>query len=172
MQLFFQCLYTEPYFFSGWFGSIVFLNKKNLVYKLSKYLVLFILFLGLVLIRAFEDFLFYDPYLTFFENDYLYMDSPRREVAKLVLYTSLRYIINTLLSLGILYVVLRDKSVIKFSLLIYGLAYLLLLIPFLYFVIQPNQEDYYLFFNIRRFLIQPIGLILLLPAFYYNKLNR
>ena len=142
------------------------------MHNLSKYIVLFILFLGLVLIRAFEDVLFYDPYLTFFKNDYLYMDSPRREIAKLILNTSLRYISNTLLSLGILYVIFKDKSIIKFSVFVYGLAYITLLIPFLYFAIHHEQEDYYLFFNIRRFLIQPIGLILLLPAFYYYKLNR
>jgi exosortase F-associated protein len=140
--------------------------------KILRYILLIILFLGLVIVRAFEDVLFYDPYLTFFENDYLYMDSPRREVLKLVLYTSLRYILNTFLSLGILYVVFKDKSMIKFSVLVYGLAYLLLLIPFLYFVMHHEQDDYYLFFNIRRFLIQPIGLILLLPAFYYYKIKR
>jgi len=100
------------------------------------------------------------------------MDSPRREIAKLVLNTSLRYIANTLLSLGILYVIFKDKSIIKFSVFVYSIAYIILLIPFLYFVTHHKQEDYYLFFNIRRFLIQPIGLILLLPAFYYYKLNR
>ncbi|WP_296386075.1 exosortase F system-associated protein [Winogradskyella sp.] len=140
--------------------------------KTSKYIWLLVLFLGLVLIRAFEGVLFYDPYLTFFENDYLYIDNPRREVAKLVLFTSLRFLLNTLLSLGILFVIFKDKSIIKFSSIVFGLAYVLLLIPFLYFVINPKQEDYYLFFNVRRFLIQPIGLILLLPAFYYYKLNR
>ncbi|MFD1016240.1 exosortase F system-associated membrane protein [Winogradskyella rapida] len=140
--------------------------------KVIKFLLFSALVLLLVLIRAFEDLLFYDPYLTFFENDYLYVDSPRREIAKLVFYTSLRYVLNTAISLGILYVVFKDKSVIKFSSLIYGIAYVLLLIPFLYFVINPRQEDYYLFFNIRRFLIQPIGILLLLPAFYYYKLNR
>jgi len=123
-------------------------------------------------IRGFEGVLFYDPYLTFFENDYLYIDNPRREVAKLVLFTSLRYLLNTLASLGILYLIYNDKIMIKFSVVLYVLAYVLLLIPFLYFVINPRQEDYYLFFNVRRFLIQPIGLILLLPAFYYYKLNR
>jgi exosortase F-associated protein len=142
------------------------------VNKVGKYIALIILFTVLVLIRAFEDVLFYDPYLTFFENDYLYLDSPRREIAKLVFYTSLRFLLNTLLSLGILFVIFRDKSIIKFSVIVFSLAYVLLLIAFLYFVINPNQEDYYLFFNIRRFLIQPIGLILLLPAFYYYKLNR
>lgn len=140
--------------------------------RLFKYGLLALLIILLVLVRAFEDVLFYDPYLTFFENDYLYIDSPRREVAKLVFFTSLRFTINTLISLVFLYVVFRDKGIIKFSVIIYGLAYVVLLVPFLYFVINPKQEDYYLFFNIRRFLIQPLLLILLLPAFYYYRLNR
>ena len=131
-----------------------------------------LLILILILIRAYENELFYDPYLTFFENDYLYLDSPRREIAKLVLFTTLRFVLNTVISLGILYLIFKDKSIIKFSVLVFSVGYVLLLIPFLYFVINPKQEDYYLFFNIRRFLIQPIGLILLLPAFYYYRLNR
>ena len=142
------------------------------MHKAINYIYVGILFLLLVLIRAFEDVLFYDPYLTFFENNYLYIDSPRREVAKLVLNTSLRYVLNSLISLGILYLFFKDKSMIKFATLFFLLSYVVLLIPFLYFVINPRQEDYYLFFNIRRFLIQPIILIVLLPAFYYQKLKR
>jgi exosortase F-associated protein len=131
------------------------------------------MFFGLlVLIRFFEDRLFYDPYLLFFENDYLYIDSPRRETLKLVLFTTLRYVLNSLISLGILYVVFKDSSVVKFAALIYGVAYLLLLAPFLYYVINPRQADYYLFFNVRRFLIQPLILLILLPAFYYSKIKR
>ncbi|APY07823.1 exosortase F system-associated protein [Winogradskyella sp. J14-2] len=140
--------------------------------KLTRYICVVLLFLVLVAIRAFEDYLFYDPYLTFFENDYLYLDNPRREVAKLVVFTSLRFLLNTLVSLGILYLIFYDKVMIKFSAMLYIVAYVLLIVPFLYFVINPKQEDYYLFFNIRRFLIQPIGLIFLLPAFYYHNLNR
>ncbi|WP_400077018.1 exosortase F system-associated membrane protein [Winogradskyella sp. R77965] len=140
--------------------------------KLTRYIFVIILFLLLVAVRGFEDVLFYDPYLSFFKNDYLYIDHPRREIAKLVLNTTFRFALNTLISLGILYLVFNDKSIIKFSSLIYFVAYVGLLIPFLYFVINPRQEDYYLFFNIRRFLIQPIIFILLLPAFYYYKLNR
>ncbi|WP_299113199.1 exosortase F system-associated protein [uncultured Winogradskyella sp.] len=140
--------------------------------KTLSYIVAFVLLGLLILVRAFEDTLFYDPYLLFFENDYLYIDSPRREVAKLVFFTSLRYLINTLLSLGIIYCAFKDKQMIKFSTLVYAVAYLCFLIPFLYFVINPRQEDYYLFFNVRRFLIQPILLLLLLPALYYYKLKR
>ncbi|MCK0108658.1 exosortase F system-associated protein [Flavobacteriaceae bacterium S0825] len=142
------------------------------MHKWSKYIFVFVLILLLALIRYFEDYLFYDPYLQFFENDYLYIDSPRREALKLTLFTTLRYVLNTVISLGILYVVFKDKSVVKFSVIIYGIAYLFLLAAFLYFVINPKQEEYYLFFNIRRFLIQPLILVVLLPAFYYNKIRR
>lgn len=140
--------------------------------KLVSYIVAGFLLILLVLVRAFEDVLFYDPYLLFFENDYLYIDSPRREVAKLVFFTSLRFLVNTVLSLGIIYCAFKDKQMIKFSGLVFGSAYLCFMIPFLYFVINPKQEDYYLFFNVRRFLIQPIILLLLLPALYYYKLKR
>lgn len=140
--------------------------------KLIKYVLLFVLFGLLVLIRFFEHELFYDPYLTFFQSDYLYMDSPRREVLKLVSFTTLRYLLNSIISLGILYVFFKDKSIIKFSIVVFVLTYIILLLIYLYFVINPRQEDYYLFFNVRRFLIQPIILLLLLPAFYYHRLKN
>ncbi|AUP78758.1 exosortase F system-associated membrane protein [Flavivirga eckloniae] len=140
--------------------------------KLIKYALLLVLFGLLILIRFFENELFYDPYLVFFQNDYLYIDSPRREVLKLVGFTTLRYVLNSVISLGILYVFFKDKGIIKFSIVVFALAYVVLLLIYLYFVINPKQEDYYLFFNVRRFLIQPIILLLLLPAFYYHRLKN
>ncbi len=140
--------------------------------KALKIILLIVLFSLLAAIRYFENELFYDPYLAFFQNDYLYIDNPRREVFKLTAFTTLRYVLNTLISLVILFVIFRDRNIVKFSILIYVLAYLILLALFLYFVLNPKQEDYYLFFNIRRFLIQPIILLLLLPAFYYQKLRQ
>nr|WP_262506712.1 exosortase F system-associated protein [Siansivirga zeaxanthinifaciens] len=126
----------------------------------------------LILIRMFQNELFYDPYLIFFQNDYLYIDSPRREVFKVTLFTAIRFFLNTGISLAILYLIFKDKSIIKFSALVYGIAFFILIIIYLYFVINPRKEDYYMFFNIRRFLIQPIILIFLIPAFYYDKLKR
>jgi exosortase F-associated protein len=126
----------------------------------------------LAMIRFFEDYLFYDPYLQFFKNDYLYIDSPRRETFKLSLFTTLRYILNSLVSIGVIYLVFKDKNIVKFSAVIYGISYIILLAIFLFFVINPRQEDYYLFFNVRRFLIQPLILLILLPAFYYFKIGK
>ena len=139
--------------------------------KTTQYIMLFILFGLLVLIRVFEVDLFYDPYLSFFRSDYLHMDFPRREGVKLATFTSLRYVLNTVISLGILYVIFKDKSIVKFSGIVYGVSFVILIALFLYFIINPRQEDYYIFFNIRRFLIQPLILLLLLPAFYYYKLK-
>ncbi len=137
-----------------------------------KIVLLLALFGLLVLIRVFENSLFYDPFLMFFKNDYLYIDSPRREVFKLTAFTSLRFLMNTLISLGILYVLFRDKGIVRFSAIVYGISFLVLIALYLYFVINPRQEDYYLFFNIRRFLIQPLLLLLLIPAFYYYKQHQ
>jgi len=137
--------------------------------KQFKYILFFVLISLLVLIRIFEEQLFYDPFLTFFKNDYLYIDSPRQEVFKLVAFTTLRYVLNTIISLGVLFVLFNDKSVVKFSILIFIIAYVVFMSLFLYFVIHPKQEDYYLFFNVRRFLIQPLIALLLIPAFYYHK---
>lgn len=140
--------------------------------NIVKSIWLLVLFGLLILIRTFENELFYDPYLKFFESDYLYMDNPRREVFKLTLFTTLRYVLNTILSLGIIYMFFEDKNIVKFSAYIYAFAFVILIGLFLYFVIRPKQEDYYIFFNIRRFLIQPLLLLLLLPAFYYHKLKQ
>ena len=140
--------------------------------NITKYVLLFILFVFLILIRVFENELFYDPYLLFFQNDYLYIDNPRREVFKLTAFTALRYALNTIISLGILYLVFNDKSMIRFSVLVYTLSFFILILIYLYFVVNPRQEDYYLFFNMRRFLIQPIILLILLPAFYYYRIKE
>ena len=136
-------------------------------------MILLLVFFGLlILIRAFENELFYDPYLSFFKNDYLYIDNPRREIFKLTIYTTIRFLLNSAISLAIIFLFFKDRSIVKFSALVFAVSYVILILFFLYFVINPNKEDYYIFFNIRRFLIQPLLLLLLLPAFYYHKLKQ
>lgn len=100
------------------------------MHKTTKYILLVILFGLLILIRVFEGQLFYDPYLVFFQNDYLYIDSPRREIFKVTAFTTLRYVLNTVTSLGVLYVIFKDKNIIKFSSYVYVLTYIILLFIF------------------------------------------
>ncbi|WP_159021705.1 exosortase F system-associated protein [Formosa sp. L2A11] len=137
--------------------------------KIQRYSLIALLVLGLILIRAFESNLFYDPFLEFFKNDYLFLDAPVFNTFKLIGFTTLRYVLNTLLSLGIIYFVFKDRQALKFSAIFFAIAYFILILVFLYLVLNAKQDSYFMLFNIRRFLIQPLLLLLLLPAFYYQR---
>src|SRR5690606_14167322 len=124
----------------------------------------------LILVRLFEADSFYDPLLTFFKQDYLYGKVPDVEFEKLMLHTGYRFWMNTLISLAILYVAFRDKDVIKFSLILYVLAFVLLFSWMSLLVANASPEsNYNILFYVRRFLIQPLFVLLLLPAFYYHR---
>ncbi|MDW5287517.1 exosortase F system-associated membrane protein [Formosa sp. PL04] len=135
----------------------------------QRYSLIVLFVIGLILIRAFEADLFYDPFLEFFKNDYLYLNTPVFDTFKLVGFTTLRFFLNTLLSLGVIYFVFKDIKALKFSVILYVVAYVILIAVFLLLILNAKQDNYFILFNIRRFLIQPILLLLLLPAFYYQK---
>ncbi len=134
-------------------------------------LILFLLAL-LVLIRAFENELFYDPLITYFQNDYLYANMPRVDVWKLVVDILYRYTLNSLLTIGIIYLVFEKKKYVKFAGFFLLLAFVLLIIVFTFLLREEFRYGYLFPFYIRRFLIHPLFLVLLFPAFYYQKLAK
>ena len=135
-----------------------------------KILVILILFALLASIRFFETSLFYDPLINFFKQDYLNGITPEFDFWQLVLNTSLRFLINSAISLFILYVAFQDRSILKFSALLYILLFAVLIIVFAIILSQVKGIDNFMpLFYVRRFLIQPLPIILLLPAFYYYK---
>jgi len=135
--------------------------------KWSNILIAGILFILLVAIRYFENY-FYDPLQTYFEYDYLHNKLPEIQTSKLLLHILFRYILNAIISIGIIWVAFRKKSYLIFSFYFYVIAFLILLIAF-WLALQTRFENYYLFgFYIRRFLIHPVFILLLLPAFYYQ----
>ena len=132
-------------------------------------IVLFVLLaLGLVLVRMFEDFLFYDPLASFFKTDHTTEALPEFETAKLLLHTAFRFLINTVVSLAVLWVAFRNGEVVKLSLLLYAIAFILLIGMFWYFLCASEAGNHMALFYVRRFLIQPLFLLVLLPAFYFK----
>ncbi len=122
----------------------------------------------LVLIRVYEYNLFYDPFLDYFKTDYYNLPLPEIDGIKLFLGLISRYFLNTILSLVIIFVLFKDITAIKFSILLYAFFFVILifaLFSVIYFVDEPNKMA---LFYIRRFLIQPIFLLLFLPAFYFQ----
>ena len=140
------------------------------MHKQLKYFGVFALFFMLVLVRAYAKQLFYDPFIAYFKDDYLHQAIPEFNSFKLYLNIAFRYWLNTLISMGIIYL-LFQKQFLKFSLQFYSIAFIILLILLLV-VLQFNLFKSYLpLFYLRRFLIHPIFVLLLIPAFYYQKNN-
>jgi exosortase F-associated protein len=132
-------------------------------------ILLILSILGLVLIRAFEDYLFYDPFLQFFKNDYQNKKIPVFDGSKLFFGLFFRYTLNTLISLGIIYLIFKQMELVNFAAILFLSLFgvlIILLFGLLHFYKQP---DYLILFYIRRFLIQPIFLVLFIPAFYYQQ---
>lgn len=124
---------------------------------------------ALVLIRAYEDSLFYDPFLNYFKSDYYNLPIP--EINNFKLFTGLlfRFFINTSISLAIIYVLFKDIDAIKFASFLYLIFFIALAAAFFFILLKSGETNKMGLFYIRRFLIQPLFLLLFLPAFYYQK---
>ncbi|GHC47784.1 exosortase F system-associated membrane protein [Ulvibacter litoralis] len=129
-----------------------------------------IAFLGalLVVIRFFESSLFYDPLIVFFKsapNDVL----PNFETVKLLLHVGFRFVLNTLISLGILWFIFESTEILKLSAIFYLLFFVVLMVALTVLLDTSEAGQHMTLFYVRRFLIQPIFLLILIPAFYFQK---
>jgi len=123
----------------------------------------------LVMVRIFQDNLFYDPMIKFFRSPNTKL--PNYDTAKLFLGLAFRYLLNSILSLGILWLAFKDKQVVKLSATLL-IVFFVLLAAALFIVLNIGEPSLLAVFYIRRFLLQPLFLILFLPAFYYQKHMR
>lgn len=137
------------------------------VLKISAIVILAVL---LVLIRFYEDEFFYDPLLEFFKIDYKTMPLPVMDTFALQTGIALRFLMNTIISLGIIWLVFKDMEIIKLATLLYGLLFAILFLAFSFIIFTSEKSgDHLVLFYVRRFLIQPLFLLILLPAFYFHK---
>jgi exosortase F-associated protein len=136
------------------------------------------IFLGLVFVvllatvRAYENQLFYDPFLIYFKSDFNVLPLPSYNPFWLFIGLLFRYGLNTMLSLGLIYVLFRDVTMIKFASFLYAFFFLIFISLFYTIIYFYGANNDMVLFYVRRFLIQPIFVILFIPAFYYQKLNN
>ena len=129
---------------------------------------LFFLWL-LFLIRAFETTLFYDPLIDYFQNDYLHQKIDDIDSWRLLVNLFCRYLLNSTISLGLIWVLFKRLDYVKFSGVFFVLAFVILIITFLFLLKDNLQGGYLLLFYVRRFIIHPLFLLLLVPLFFYQK---
>lgn len=137
-----------------------------------KLIIICTLFFALVLIRVFESSLFYDPFISFYKSHYSLKILDDLNYTKLFGHTFLRYFLNTVISISILYIAFKAKDILKISIVFYSMAFIILIFAYIALATTLTKETYQLFFYVRRFLIQPIFILLLLPAFYYNRIKK
>ena len=140
-------------------------NKLNVFLKAFAIGLIVLLF---AVIRAFESELFYDPFLDYFKSDFKNIPFPELNLFDLGMNIFYRYFFNMIVSLLLLFVIFRDKSIVKFSAILYSIFFLILIVLFYLVLILKGVEGVWLLFYIRRFLIQPIFVLLFIPAFYYQ----
>ncbi|MCD0463974.1 exosortase F system-associated protein [Flavobacterium sp. ENC] len=127
--------------------------------------VLIVLCFGLI--RAFEEALFYDPFLVYFDSDFKGLPFPEVDVSKLFFGLLVRYFLNSGLSLLLIYVLFQDLEIVKFSALLYS-CFLVILFAAFFVILHYYRDGSWLLFYVRRFIIQPIFVLLFIPAFYYQ----
>ncbi len=132
--------------------------------------VLLVLFLALI--RLFEKHLFYDPFLEFFKGEFQNAQLPEYKSVPLFFGLVFRYFLNSALSIAVIHVVFKEVTLTKFTTVLYLVFFVLLIALFFGILKFSDHPDYMFLFYVRRFLIQPLFLVLFLPAFYYQKKNK
>jgi exosortase F-associated protein len=133
-----------------------------------KYIVIAGLLVLLVLVRVYERELFYDPFLDFFNNASQNKALPKYNGFKLFFDIFNRYLINSGCTLLIIFILFKKKSIVKITFIMLSSFFVILSLVFFFLLEYTKTPDLLILFYIRRFLIQPLFLILFVPAFFYQ----
>ncbi|WP_029037797.1 exosortase F system-associated membrane protein [Salinimicrobium xinjiangense] len=136
----------------------------------TKIAIIIVLVGVLALVRLYEYRFFYDPFMYFFERAYQSGETINYSFG-MFFNVFLRFLINTFLSLLILWVAFQNRGIIKFAALIYAGFFVVLFPLFVYLMHHVQPQDYLAAFYVRRFLAHPLLILILLPAFYYYRLS-
>jgi len=137
--------------------------------KWLRYALVLVLIFGLILVRKFETTLFYDPFLNYFKGDIFNAEFPEYDLTKVSIHIVYRFLLNSILSLGIIGLLFWDWKKVKFAASILVVFSVILLPIYIYFIETQFSLGSNVGFYIRRFLIQPLLLLILIPAFYYQQ---
>ena len=123
----------------------------------------------LVLVRAYESNLFYDPFIVYFKQDFLSEELPNYNFNLLFIHHLYRFGINSLLSIAIIYIAFKNWQYVKFSIWAFVISFLVLITLYYIMIYNEFSFGYIIGFYLRRFLIHPLLLIILIPALYFKK---
>ena len=137
---------------------------KHKIIQASAVLLILILMAG---IRAVGTEIFYDPLIAYFKGDFQKAPLPDLELFKYSIHLFLRFALNSLLTLALIWIIFRNKQHIQFT----GLALLalgtLLCVGFVILYPNASNSNYQSIFYIRRILIHPVLMFIFIPSLYF-----
>jgi exosortase F-associated protein len=125
--------------------------------------------LGLISVRLLEDRLFYDPFLNYFQEANKNFAFPEFEWGKLIVGHLFRFILNLFFSCLVIHFLFKNKQWTLQGALLIAIIFAITFPIYLYCIYDRFDIGYLFSFYMRRFVIQPLILLLIVPMFYYRK---
>ena len=137
--------------------------------KILNWIIVILGIFGLVGVRMMEDRLFYDPFLDYFHLANKDATFPDFDWVPLIFNYIFRFLLNLTLSAVVVHFIFKNKQwtvqAMVLMLIVFAITF-----PLYLYAISTKFEIGYLFsFYMRRFVIQPLILLFIIPMFYYRK---
>lgn len=124
---------------------------------------------GLFSVRILEDQIFYDPFLNFFHEGNKNISFPEFEWGKLIISHIFRFVLNLFFSCVIIHFLFKNKEWTAQGAVLISIIFIITFPIYLYCISDRFDIGYLFSFYMRRFVIQPLILLLIVPLFYYRK---
>jgi len=124
---------------------------------------------GLVGVRMLEDQIFYDPFLNYFHEANKNSTFPEFEWVKLIVGHVFRFLLNLFFSCVILHFLFKNKEWTVQGAILISIIFAITFPIYLYCIYDRFEIGYLFSFYMRRFVIQPLILLLIVPLFYYRR---
>lgn len=124
---------------------------------------------GLIGVRILEDQIFYDPFLEYFHEANKSIAFPAFEWGKLIGSHLFRFLLNLIFSCLIIQCLFKNRQWTIQGAFLIAIIFIITFPIYLYCIYDRFEIGYLFSFYMRRFVIQPLALLLIVPMFYYRK---
>lgn len=139
--------------------------------RVFSFMIITVLLVLIVCVRFFEVELFNDPLNNYFHSNFQKHPVPTMNYLQLIAGTSLRYLLNMVISIWLLWYLYKKETYINAALWVYLFAFGILMIAFVFLLNADSNFLKMALFYVRRFLIHPILLFILVAGFYFLRVK-
>ncbi len=126
----------------------------------------------LIGVRMLGSKVFYDPLIEFYHGEYKSLPFPELDFVRYGLNIVLRFSVNSAISLGIIFLLFRNLKHVFISSWILTAVGIIATCVLLFLLIVIDDPSKQAVFYVRRLLIHPLMLFILVPALYFQELNN